>query len=529
MTDILDAAARPLGQGGAALERTAVALVVDPAHVRRFELVLASRLQAAGAHVSLRLGRRASPMPSSLSLLLQFERLVYRLKGPLLAEAVGLARLGLPHSSGDGCEVVVDLCGDAGVAGQSRHLRVLYDGLADDMAMLSAVVAGRMPVIVVEDAGTGTAIAGGTAAADNAGTVSEAVECVLARTLTLIVAAVRGRGSTPAPVRPLAAPSGSMRALLAFELKALAAAAVSRLYHLCCHAPHWRVQWRSISGAGLWETQSLRGTSWSVIGDPGHRFYADPFPFVHEGQSFVFVEDLDHRTNKGVISVIPFDRNGPSGAARPVLEEPWHLSYPFMIRHDGDIWMVPESSANATLTLYRADPFPYRWVPEATLLRGIAASDATIIRHDDLFWMFAATRDGYGSWSDTLSIWWAHDLRGPWNAHARNPVLVDQATARPAGAMVKRNGRLWRPVQDCTDGYGTGIGLAEVTALDPERFEQRVATVLRAEAHWPGRRLHTLNSAGALECIDGAAYSPKSRILARWFEQRSGRRNEPQH
>jgi hypothetical protein len=191
--------------------------------------------------------------------------------------------------------------------------------------------------------------------------------------------------------------------------------------------------------------------------------------------------------------------------------------------------MVPESSANASLTLYRADPFPDRWVAEATLLSGVETSDATIIRHRGLFWMFAATRDGLGSWSDTLSIWWADDLRGPWTAHAGNPVLIDQAGARPAGAMQVRDGKLWRPVQDCTQGYGTGIGIAEVTVLDRDNFGQRIDTVLRAPPHWPGRRFHTLNGAGPIECIDGAAYSPRSRVLARRFEGRSGRREEPSH
>ena len=68
-----------------------------------------------------------------------------------------------------------------------------------------------------------------------------------------------------------------------------------------------------------------------------------------------------------------------------------------------------------------------------------------------------------------------------------------------------------------------------VTVLDQERFEQRVDAVLAAEPNWPGRRFHTLNRAGSIECIDGAAYSPRSRALARWFEDRSGRREEPRH
>jgi hypothetical protein len=36
--------------------------------------------------------------------------------------------------------------------------------------------------------------------------------------------------------------------------------------------------------------------------------------------------------------------------------------------------------------------------------------------------------------------------------------------------------------------------------------------------------LHTLNRAGRLECIDGSAYSPRNRRLARMLEVWSGRR-----
>jgi hypothetical protein len=194
---------------------------------------------------------------------------------------------------------------------------------------------------------------------------------------------------------------------------------------------------------------------------------------------------------------------------RPVLEEPWHLSYPFLIEHGGEIFMIPESSANRTVTLYRAVDFPRRWVREANLLEGIEASDATIVRHAGRCWMFATTRDGAGSHSDTLSIFMAEDLFGPWRPHPGNPILVDAGSARPAGNVVERRGRLWRPVQDCRGGYGAALGLAEIVRLDEEDFGQIVRRVLRPGEHWPGRKLHTLNRAGSLETIDGSGYSPK--------------------
>jgi len=501
-----------------------VALRLDLSRLRGVHRELAERLRAAGARVSLVRGQPATPLPSSIELLLELERLIYRDRAARLTERLAPAALGLPELVGDQPDLVIDFTGDQS-APRGRALRVLYDGLADGSVLIGALLAGRMPTISVVDAASGAILAAGVPCADNAGTILGAMECVLARVVTLVMAAQHPSNVPSLP--PPTTQSASLRNLVAFEAKVVARAIVHRLYSLCFYTPHWRTCWRFIDGADLWDSRTLAQTSWNVIPDPGFRFYADPFPFEHAGQSYVFLEDLDHRGNKAVISVVRFDAHGPVGPAEPVLEEPWHLSYPFVFAHDGQVWMIPESSANRSIALYRAESFPYRWVKEATLLSGIEASDATLVRHDGLFWMFAATRDGAGSWSDTLSLFSAPALHGPWQPHAGNPVLVDQAAARPAGAIVTRNGKLWRPVQDCAGGYGTGIGLAEITRLDHDGFAQKVHAVLRADPAWPGRRLHTLNRAGRLECIDGAAYSPRSAQLARRLEGWSGRRALP--
>jgi hypothetical protein len=121
--------------------------------------------------------------------------------------------------------------------------------------------------------------------------------------------------------------------------------------------------------------------------------------------------------------------------------------------------------------------------------------------------MTATVRDGGGSYSDALHLWSARSFRGPWTPHRKNPVLIDTAAARPAGRVVERGERLIRPVQDCRRGYGAALALAEITRLDDNRFEQSVVSVLEPGKSWPGRRLHTVNRAGRLECIDGSAIS----------------------
>ena len=90
------------------------------------------------------------------------------------------------------------------------------------------------------------------------------------------------------------------------------------------------------------------------------------------------------------------------------------------------------ASKSAT-TLYRCVGFPNRWERHATLLSGLELGDATVVRHHERFYLFGATRDGAGGYSDTLSIFHADRLSGPWLPHAGNPIMVDRSCARPVG------------------------------------------------------------------------------------------------
>lgn len=110
-------------------------------------------------------------------------------------------------------------------------------------------------------------------------------------------------------------------------------------------------------------------------------------------------------------------------------------------------------------------------------------------------------------------------------------MLVDAAGARPAGRVVVDGGRLLRPAQDCRAGYGRAVNIFEVQRLDDEGFEQRQVDRLEPGPGWPGRRLHTWNRAGDLECIDGSRLVPRSgaayRLLSRWLERPAESTGDP--
>jgi hypothetical protein len=282
-----------------------------------------------------------------------------------------------------------------------------------------------------------------------------------------------------------------------------------KIYRSICYAPHWHIGWRFVDDADVWQRHDLKGPAWHRLPERPHRFAADPFPVTWQGRTFVFFEELDHRVGKGVISAIEFNAHGPVGEIKTVLEEDWHLSYPFLIEDGGELWMIPECSATGDVILYRCTRFPDQWERHATLLSGIELGDATITQRDGRYYLFGATREGNGGYSDTLSIYYADALRGPWLPHAQNPVLLDRASARPAGRFVHRGDGLWRPVQNCSDGYGAAVALAEIVELSPTRFAQVTRHRISPSSEWPGRKLHTLNRLGRLELIDGARIQPR--------------------
>jgi hypothetical protein len=280
------------------------------------------------------------------------------------------------------------------------------------------------------------------------------------------------------------------------------------VYGKIFHSPHWKVGWRRVSGPDLWDTQSLAGTRWNVLQNPRGRFLADPIAIERDDRTILFVEDFDHRRQKGVISALEFNEQSAVGFFPRALEEPWHLSYPFVMEWEGEVWMIPESAANREAALYRADPFPTKWKKEATLLRDVPALDTTIVHHDDRFWLLTTVeRSAHASFD--LYLFSAPTILGPWRPHQNNPVLRDARSARSAGKIIERGGRLWRPVQDCSRRYGAAVGLAEITCLNDCKYEQQVRSTIAPCREWPGRRLHTLSQAGGFEFIDGSANTPR--------------------
>jgi hypothetical protein len=237
---------------------------------------------------------------------------------------------------------------------------------------------------------------------------------------------------------------------------------------------------------------------------PKDRFYADPHIIQKDGRYYIFIEEFIFGTDRGFISVIEMDETGNYQAPRPVLERPYHLSYPFVFKHEDDYYMIPETQSNRTVELYKCVDFPHRWEFTMNLMEDIRAGDATLYRQNDRWWMFATVTVTRGaSLADELCIFSSASLlSNDWQPHPKNPIVSDCRKARPAGKLFRHGDGLYRPGQNSSYRYGYGFMLSEIKQLTADDYQEE--TVSSIEPHWDSRIIgtHTFNHVGDLHMID---------------------------
>jgi hypothetical protein len=476
---------------------------------------LAAELKTEGHEVVVHRTSNVRPWPSALRLTFFLEKLLYQLPAEPACAIVDMRELSLP--SGDGLrgqvpfDVVINCAGDfESFPSTHRILTPLFDCAPSELGAVEALLDGReITISLLEGNASGRILCSGTVACENRNVVTRTLNNVCSRAGDLVLkglkisptvadaksTSVRTRS---VDMRALSSSTAAVRSLVDRVAKKL----TSRLTHVASSSDRWNVGWRNVVGHDLIDASGPRVGSYKILRDDGRRYYADPVVFRHLGEQYLFVEEYPFETSKGVISVSKLGEDGNFSTPRVIMEEPTHLSYPMVFEDDGQIFMVPESAENGTVTLYRSINFPAVWVPDCILISGLAAYDATIHKNADGYWMFVTTGRWQSTTRDSLSIFHAERLRGPWHPHSGNPVLIDARASRPAGAMFRIGEQLYRPAQDGAARYGDAIVLYRVDTLTCDEFRQTAVGRIIVTKPQEACGVHTYNRFDQLEVID---------------------------
>ncbi|MEG2656729.1 MAG: hypothetical protein RSA29_13610 [Clostridium sp.] len=211
------------------------------------------------------------------------------------------------------------------------------------------------------------------------------------------------------------------------------------------------------------------------VTDISAKFVADPF-LINDGQkNYLFFEVLDNSMNKGVIGLATSDDLNNWTYDKVVLEEEFHLSYPYVFEYNNEFYMLPEGGNSGYLNLYKSKNFPYEWEKISSLLRG-NYPDASIFQYDDKWWILSTKREkNGGTHFDNLHLYYSDNLTEGWKEHIKSPIITNDASiSRPAGKVLVDNNKIIRFAQKDEARYGEGVSAFEITKLTESEYEEKL-------------------------------------------------------
>ena len=247
------------------------------------------------------------------------------------------------------------------------------------------------------------------------------------------------------------------------------------------------------------------------IPNPKNRFLADPFVIKKNGSHYCFVEDLDYRTNRGSISAYKITSSSCDSLG-VVLEEDFHLSFPFIFEYQNELYMCPETHEKGEIRVYKCIDFPTKWEFQKTLMNDVSAADTMIFKRDNVWWLFTnIDNSGVGDHGCQLHIFSADNpLSDKWVAHENNPVIFNPLVARNGGLIVSQN-EIYRVYQrQGFDMYGEACGIARITSLTPTEYVEDIHSEIEPHFFKGIKGTHTYNFDADLVVFDYVEVSKKA-------------------
>ena len=248
---------------------------------------------------------------------------------------------------------------------------------------------------------------------------------------------------------------------------------------------------------------------------PTDRWFADPFVLdVTDAEILLLVEDFGYDVRKGVISLLHINRATMEITSRKVLlDQPYHLSFPAIWRHNGHIYVYPECAKGSKLTLYEYDPLS----ESLSFVKTIC---------DDVVWdsfiseafgeplMFTAAH----LYNDKILDIYHWDKEADRYIHYAE-VHSDLKNSRLGGAVFEYKGKIYYPAQNCERTYGGAIDIKQINSKGGNFTVETIKQITSPNPDYP-LGLHTLNEYKGVVVIDvkGYRYRTMGSIIA-WMAQ----------
>jgi len=203
-------------------------------------------------------------------------------------------------------------------------------------------------------------------------------------------------------------------------------------------------------------------------------FVADPFILVEKSKYYMFFEVLNRKNKQGDIGLAESVDGINWKYKQIVLDEQFHLSYPYVFKWNDSYYLIPESHEDVSVKIYKATDFPAKWKYIGDLLRGYHFVDPSIIHYKNKWWLFVSVQE-----NDVLNLYYSDDLMGQWKQHPQSPIVKnDKNISRPGGRLLLFDDKLYRFTQDDYPTYGNQVFAFEITEISTTSYRERIVSDL---------------------------------------------------
>lgn len=232
---------------------------------------------------------------------------------------------------------------------------------------------------------------------------------------------------------------------------------------------------------------------------------ADPFLIKKDGKHYCFVEEYDYKTKLGHISVYEIIKDSCK-ALGIALKEDFHISYPFLLEYENEIYMCPETTAAKEIRLYNCIDFPLKWEASKVLMSDVSAADTNIFYKDKKWWMLTnLCTASVGDHGSEMHVFSSDKLMSDnWKAHPKNPVIFDPLNGRNGGLIVQGDD-VYRVFQtQGFDLYGAGSGVTKITTLNQTEYVEELQFEVTPNFFPNLKGTHSFNFSEGLVTLDFA-------------------------
>ena len=240
---------------------------------------------------------------------------------------------------------------------------------------------------------------------------------------------------------------------------------------------------------------------WFSLDDKGVS-KADPFIFkTDDGRINILFEYVSSYNLDGRISLMVCNEKLEPVMEKMVLDTKDHLSYPYVFKENGKIYVFPENAFGGSLWCYEFNQDRSLFFNRKEIIQ-LPLLDSTILKYDNKYWLFATMLGD--TFNSDLHIFYADNLFGPYTPHIANPVKSDLNGSRPAGNFIEVDGGIYRPSQNCKNYYGESITINKIKTLTPEKFEEEEYMLIEPnKSDEFNYGIHTINAIDDIIIVDG--------------------------